>query len=105
MTNSLVVLVTVPSKKDAEDISKTILNKKLCACVNIVEGVSSLFYWKGKIDDAEEFLLVIKTNKDKYKDLEDSIKKNHPYSVPEIIALPIVFGSNDYLDWMNDTVK
>lgn len=105
MTNSLVVMVTVPSKKDSENISKTVLDKKLCACVNIVGGVRSLFYWKNKIDDTEEFLLIIKTNKEKYKELEDSIKKIHPYSVPEIIALPIAFGSNDYLDWINDTVK
>ncbi|MEI6092691.1 MAG: divalent-cation tolerance protein CutA [bacterium] len=105
MTDNIVVLVTVPSKQDAENISKTILDKKICACVNIVDGVKSFFYWKEKIENSEEFLLIIKTNKQNYQKLEDNIKKIHPYTVPEIIALPIILGSADYLEWLNDTVK
>ena len=105
MADYLLVLVTAPSKIEAEKISKAILSKKVCACVNMISGIKSLFHWEGKINNAKETLLVIKTKKSAYKDLEKIIKKNHSYTVPEIIAIPIVFGSSEYLNWIKETVK
>ena len=101
----IVVLVTVPTKSEAEKIAKAILSKKVCACVNIISGIKSIFFWKGKINNAKETLLVIKTKKSAYKNLEKIIKKNHSYTVPEIIALPVILGSKEYLNWIKNTVK
>ncbi|MCX6113460.1 MAG: divalent-cation tolerance protein CutA [Proteobacteria bacterium] len=105
MTKYIVILVTAPSRKEAKKIADAVLDKKACACVNIINGVKSLFYWKGKIDNAQESLLVIKTKKTAYRNIEKIIKNIHSYTVPEIIALPIVFGSRDYLNWIENTVK
>ena len=105
MVDYIVVFVTAPSKPEAEKIAKAILSKKVCACVNIINGVNSLFNWKGKINKAKETLLVIKTKRSAYKDLEKIIKKNHSYTVPEIIALPVILGAREYLNWIKDTVK
>jgi len=100
MTKFIVVLVTVTSKKEAQKISKALLKKKLAACVNIVPGLTSFFSWKGKIEKANELLLVIKTRKELFKKLEKEVKANHSYSVPEVIALPILDGSKSCIDWL-----
>jgi periplasmic divalent cation tolerance protein len=94
------VLVTAATKKEAEKISKAILRKRLAACVNIVPGLTSFFHWKGKIEKANEFLLLIKTQSELFTDLEKTVKTNHGYSVPEIIAMPITKSSKDYLAWI-----
>ena len=96
----IIVLVTSASKKEAEKISKAILKKRLAACVNIVPGLTSFFHWKGKIEKANEFLLVIKTQKELFVELEKTVKANHGYSIPEIIAMPVTKGSKDYLGWV-----
>ena len=100
MTEFIVVLVTATSKMEAQKISKVILNKRLAACVNIIPGLTSFFSWKGKIQKATELLLLIKTKKSLFKRLEKEVKAIHSYSVPELIALPILEGSKDYLDWL-----
>ena len=100
MTQFVVVLVTATSITEAEKISKALLKKNVAACVNIIPGLTSFFSWKGKLQKATELLLVIKTRKDLFKKLEKEIKANHSYSVPEIISLPILEGSKDYLDWL-----
>lgn len=100
MAEFIVVLVTATSKVEAQKIAKAVLNKKLAACVNIITGLTSFFSWKGKIEKANELLLVIKTRKTLFKKLEKEILANHSYSVPEVIALPILEGSKKYLDWL-----
>ena len=105
MTGYIVVFVTAPTKKEAQKIASTLLKKKLCACVNMIHGVKSLFHWEGKIDNAEETLLVIKTKRSSYPKLEKAVKGVLNYSVPEIIALPIISGSRGYLNWIQKTVK
>ena len=100
MVNFIVVLVTATSKAEAEKIAKALLKKRLAACVNIIPGLTSFFHWKGKIEKASELLLVIKTRKTLFKKLEKEVKANHSYSVPEIIALPILQGTKSYLDWL-----
>jgi len=99
------VITTVSKKKDAERLAKEILGKRLGACVQIMGPVKSAYRWKGNIENAKEWACVIKTRKTLYKKVETAIKKIHPYEIPEIIAIPIIKGSNDYLKWLfNETV-
>lgn len=100
----LVVFVTA-EERDGEKIAKVLLNKKLAACVNIVPKINSFFWWEGKIDNSEEVLLIIKTTKDRIESLMETVKREHSYSVPEIIALPILVGNNDYLMWMKESLE
>ncbi len=97
---AILVLVTIPKEK-AESLSKVILEKRLCACVNILGEVASYFWWEGKIDTASESLLLIKTKSEFFNKLKEVIKKNHPYQVPEIIAFNIDKINQEYLDWVN----
>ncbi len=105
MTKYIVAFVTCSSKKEAMLIANKLLNKKLAACVNIIEGLSSFFWWKGTVDKAAESLLIIKTVKNNFGKIEKTVKKLHSYDVPEIIALPIVAGSRSYLKWIDDSIK
>ena len=84
---------------------KTLLNEKLAACVNIVKGVESMFWWEGKIDQASEALLIIKTKKSILRKLIKTVKSVHSYTVPEIIALSILDGNQDYLKWIDESVR
>ena len=101
----IVVLVTCPDKEIGRKIAKSLVEEKLAACINIVDGLNSIYYWQGKVEDDSEVLLIIKTRKDHCEKLEKFIKENHPYSVPEIIAMPIVKGSQDYLNWIDETLS
>lgn len=100
----IVVFVTCARKKEAENIARALLKNKLAACVNILEGVRSFFWWQGKIDRAGEVLLVIKTKKSKFKALTGRVGKLHSYTVPEIIALPVAAGDKPYLDWIDESL-
>lgn len=102
---NIVVLVTASSREEAEKIAKEVLQKKLAACVNIIEGVNSHFWWQGKIDNSAETLMIIKTNKHKFKKLSSTVKSLHSYDTPEIIALPIIAGDKKYLDWINESLR
>ena len=102
--NFLVILTTLPSAAGARQISKLLIQKKLAACVNVMGPAQSFFRWKGKIDKAREYLLVIKTRASHFDRLSAFLKKHHPYSVPEIIALPILKGNLSYLNWIKDSV-
>ncbi|HBU08761.1 MAG TPA: cytochrome C biogenesis protein CcdA [Candidatus Omnitrophica bacterium] len=99
----IVVFITAGSKEEAQKIARGLLEEKLAACVNIIDGVESHFWWQGKIDSAKEALLVIKTKKELFNKLAKKVKSLHSYSVPEIIALPIVTGNTEYLNWINDS--
>lgn len=101
----IVVLVTVPERKKAEEIAKRLLSERLCACVNIVGGVTSFYWWKAKIENSREMLLVIKTRRTLFKKLKNLIKKIHPYSVPEIIGLPIVTINEEYASWLREEMQ
>ena len=96
----IVVFVTASGQPEAEKIARHLLEQKLAACVNIIGGLTSLYWWEGKIDQSQEALLVIKTKKSLFKKLAAAVKSFHSYSVPEIIALPIVDGQKDYLNWI-----
>jgi periplasmic divalent cation tolerance protein len=98
-----VVFVTASNKKEAERIAGGILKEKLAACVNIIEKITSFFWWEGKIDRASECLLIIKTRKALLAKLIKKVRALHSYEVPEIIALPIVAGNKKYLEWINES--
>ncbi len=95
-----VVFVTVDKKTAAEKIAKSLLKNRLCACVNIVKDIKSYYWWKGKIEKAHEYLLIIKTNKNLVERLILETKKVHPYTVPEIISFDINKGNMDYINWV-----
>lgn len=99
-----VVLVTTASEEEARRIAELLLERKLVACANVVPRVDSRFWWQGKIDVASESLLVIKTKRSVLPELERAVRGAHGYSVPEIIALPIIWGSGPYLDWIAQEV-
>lgn len=105
MEGYVVVLVTVPSKAVAEEVAHTLLGQKLAACVNIPPSVTSLYMWEGKLCSDEEVLLVIKSTAAAFNELAAAVRAVHPYDVPEIIALPVVAGSQDYLDWIDEVVE
>ncbi|WP_092351095.1 divalent-cation tolerance protein CutA [Candidatus Chrysopegis kryptomonas] len=105
MTDFIVVFITTPNVIEARKISKTLVEEKLAACCNIIERVNSIYFWQGKIEDDFESLIIIKTKKDVFPELVKRVKELHKYTVPEIIALPIIEGSDSYLNWVNETVK
>lgn len=105
MGGAVVVLVTVPSADVGEKIAVAVVGERLAACVNIVPGVRSLFRWEGRVQDEPELLLVVKTTADRLPALETRVRSLHPYSVPEVIALPVVAGHEPYLAWVAESVK
>ncbi len=98
-----VVLITTPIDK-AKDIAEHLISEKLGACINIVNEVNSIYWWKGNVEKDREALLIIKTAKEKFPHLITSVKSIHPYTVPEIIALPIESGNDDYLRWIDESL-
>jgi periplasmic divalent cation tolerance protein len=106
MTNKIVVLVTCGSAKEARRIARAVVQQRMAACANIVATpVQSVYRWKGRVESAEEFLLVIKTTQGRFAELKAAVKRLHSYDVPEIIALPIAAGGIDYLNWISESVK
>ncbi len=99
------VLVTTPTRRVSEKISQGLVKNKLAACVNRLPGLKSRYWWKGKIETAREELLLIKTTQAKLRRLTQWVKKNHPYTVCEVIALPIAAGNKVYLDWINQSLQ
>lgn len=106
MTDKIVVLVTCGSRKEARKIARALVEQRLAACVSeIGVPVASTYRWKGKIESAKEFLLLIKTSKRRFAAVRDAVRMLHSYEVPEIIALPIAAGSRKYLDWIVSSLK
>jgi len=104
-TDRIIVLITAGSEEEAHKIAKLLVNEKKAACVNIVPEVDSLFWWKGKIDSARESLLLVKTKASLLPEVISLVKETHSYEVPEIIALPIMGGSEDYLKWLDSACR
>ncbi len=96
----IVVFVTAANRSEAEQIGQSLVEKKLAACCNIVEPIFSIFHWEEKICRENEVLLIIKSIKNRFDAIVAEVKKLHSYTTPEIIALPLVAGSGDYLNWI-----
>ena len=104
-SRTLVVLVTCPGRTVAERIARTLVSEGLAACVNVVPGLISIYRWQGKICRDPEVLLIIKTRRRLLHTLTDRVRVLHPYTVPEIIALPLVGGSPAYLAWVEESTS
>jgi len=100
----IVIFITCVNKNQAKKIAAGLINAKLAACVNIVGGVESLFWWEKKVDRAREVLLIVKSRKTKLAGIIKKVKSLHSYSTPEIIALPIIGGDKPYLKWIDESL-
>ena len=101
----IVVFITVKDTAEAERIADALLKQKQAACVNILPQVDSRFWWQDKLDSGQESMLVVKTRESLLPEIIKSVKKVHSYDVPEIIALPVIGGNRDYLDWIDHEVR
>lgn len=98
-----IVLTTCPDAKTAETIARSLVADGLAACVNVLAPVRSIYTWKGQVETAEEYLLLVKSQRPQYEAIEDRIRALHPYELPEIVAVPIATGLAGYLAWLADS--
>jgi periplasmic divalent cation tolerance protein len=104
MTEARIVFTTAGSKEEAQKIAQGLVGQKLAACVNIVPQVESVYRWRGKVESAQEWLLVIKTTAAKFPSVRDAIKELHSYELPECVAIEVESGSEKYLRWIEESV-
>lgn len=104
MTDKIVILSTCANEDEAARLARALVDARLAACVNIIPGLRSVYRWQGAVEDAAECLLLIKSSRDLFPELRAAIEKLHSYDVPEIVALPIVDGAANYLDWLRDNL-
>ena len=104
MKSYIQVTTTTETKEEAEKIAQYLVEQKLAACVQITGPIASTYRWKGKVETAQEWLCLIKTREDLYDKVEKAIKELHSYETPEIIAVPIIKGSSEYLSWLDDVL-
>lgn len=105
MTDFSVCLTTVADEQQARALARSIVESNQAACVNLIRGVSSIYRWKSNVEEEQEILLIIKTRKDHVGSLFELIKSQHSYETPEFVELPIQSGSQDYLSWIDRTVR
>src|SRR6266849_3848085 len=104
--DKIVVLVTCGTASEAERIARELVKRRLAACVNLLESpVRSIYRWRGKVENAPEYLLMVKTSRKRLAELQREVERLHSYDVPEVIALPIAAGSGKYLAWLDEIVK
>ena len=104
MTDYIVVYVTAP-EDEAVNLAKTLVEERLVACVNLVPGLRSIYWWQGKVEDEPEVLCIMKTRSNLFESLRDRVRELHSYEVEEIIALPILAGNLPYLNWIKENTK
>jgi periplasmic divalent cation tolerance protein len=105
MTDKIVIFVAVGNSSDAALLAKSLVEKRLAACANLIPGISSWYWWEGRVNQDQEVLLIIKTSRDKFAALEKEVLRLHSYAVPEIIAVQIVEGSKNYLNWIEESLR
>ena len=103
--DALVVLCTAPDEASAQDLAAKVLAEKLAACVTLLPGATSLYYWEGKLEQEYEVQMLLKTNLANQQALLDCLKSHQPYQTPELLVLPVVHGDNDYLSWLNASLR
>jgi periplasmic divalent cation tolerance protein len=104
VTDKVIVLVTAGSLRESKKIARQLVSSRLAACVNISSPVQSLYRWQGKVANDREFLLIIKTSRHRFEEVRSCVAKIHSYTTPEIISLPIIDGSLDYLQWIESSI-
>jgi len=105
VTDKVVIMVTAASRRECRKIARHLVEAKLAACVNITQPVESVYRWEGKLANDNEFLMLIKSTRGLFPQIKAAISKIHSYHTPEIICLPIIDGSRNYLQWLSDSVK
>jgi periplasmic divalent cation tolerance protein len=105
MEEFIVVLVTAGSSAEGDRLARALVDEGFAACVNRIQSVRSVYRWQGKVEENEEELLIIKSRRDLFAGLERRVRELHSYSVPEIVALPIVEGSQGYLQWLREQLS
>lgn len=105
MTDKVVILVTASSKEEGHKIARHLVENRLAACVNITGTIESIYRWEGKVAQDQECQLFIKSTRELFPEIHVAISKLHSYQTPEIICLPIIEGSRDYLEWVHDSVR
>ena len=102
---NVVILITCAHRRQANKIARALVEKRLVACVNIVDKIKSIFWWQGRIDSGNEVLLIAKSKKSLMPRVIRQVKSLHSYQVPEVIALAVINGNKDYLNWINESVR
>lgn len=100
-SEAIVVLVTAPDRETAEGLARTLVEERRIACANLLPPIRSIYRWEGKVEEGEEVLLLLKTNRDRFEELRARVVELHPYECPEVIALPVVVGHEPYLRWIS----
>jgi periplasmic divalent cation tolerance protein len=102
---ALVVYITAPNEEEAAKIAQALVEARLAGCVSIIKDIRSIYSWQGKIEDERELLMIVKTRPELFSSLKTRVKELHSYTVPEIIAMPVIDGSEEYLAWLRETTK
>lgn len=105
MSDYIQVVTTTANQEDAQRIAQVLVEARLAACVQIVGPITSTYHWQGKIETAQEWQCWAKSRRDLYEEIEQAIRKAHPYEVPEILAIPVLAGSASYLAWIEEQTK
>jgi periplasmic divalent cation tolerance protein len=102
---ALVVYITAPNEEEAAKIAKILVEERLAGCVNIIKDIRSIYSWQGKLEDEKEVLMIVKTRLELFSALTSKVKELHSYTVPEVIAMPIVDGSEEYINWLQKATR
>jgi periplasmic divalent cation tolerance protein len=102
MDDHIIMLTTLPDEAAARELARALISARLAACINIMPRMTSIYSWKGKLEEGQEHLLIIKTRSERYAAIEQAIKAQHPYELPEIIATPISHGLPEYMNWIDE---
>ncbi len=105
MTDKIVVLSTCATEEDAERLARLLVEKRLAACVNVISGVRSHYRWKGAVESAGECLLIVKSSRELFPSLSAALEKAHPYEIPEALAIAVLDGAANYLNWLGGSLR
>ncbi|MDR1311231.1 MAG: divalent-cation tolerance protein CutA [Burkholderiaceae bacterium] len=105
MTDVLLVYSTVPDEETAQRIARQLVEQRLAACVSCLPQVHSVYHWQGKVEEARETVLMIKTTRSRFQPMADRLRLLHPYDIPELIAVPVAAGLPDYLNWIQEETR
>jgi len=105
LSENVLVIFSIAASEEAERVAKVLVGKRIAACMSMLGPIKSIYWWKNRIEESEEYLLLIKTTQDKYEELERAIKEIHSYQVPEILATPVMSALREYVEWLREEVS